>query len=150
MKMFFRWILTNCSILHCWVRGYWYREFRTTTDRARFVVLSSEIATPMHFGTRISIINADITCHDYFWKKKRKKKKRETFCVAGGGYNKNVGREKGRRETGEDGEAGAEEWEKAGERESTHVLVHLYNYRRSAGRGEGVSGRVESSACANR
>lgn len=53
-------------------------------------------------------------------------KKEEIFRVAGEGYNRNVEREQGRR--------GREEWEKATEREGTHVLTDLYNCRRSTGR----------------
>lgn len=43
--------------------------------RARQVVLSNEIATPMHLGARISIINTDITCHGYFWEGGKKEER---------------------------------------------------------------------------
>lgn len=45
-------------------------------DGSGLVVLSSEITTPMHLGARISIINADITCHGYFWRRKKVERER--------------------------------------------------------------------------
>lgn len=50
------------------INEYRYREFGTTGDKTTFYRAKSQ---PMHLGARISIINADITCHGYFWKRKK-------------------------------------------------------------------------------
>lgn len=68
-----------------------------------------------------------------------KEKSRETFCVAGGGYNRNVGREEGRRETREGGM-------RESERKREYLLTFSWIYITVAEEGKGGE-RIKRTIC---